>query len=87
MPQVPGWCGGSSSIARAGAKEAHRGLIKPLSDQQPAALVVVQAKLLDGHGFSPFAIERFDHAEIIALAADDNDAPASKLGSEEATQK
>jgi hypothetical protein len=48
----------------------------PLPDQQPAALVVVQRKLLDGYGRSLLAIGRLDRAEIFAAAAHDDDAPA-----------
>ena len=54
--------------------------LNPLSDQQSAALVVVQLELLDGDGLSPLAIRRFNRAEIFALAADDDDAPASQVG-------
>jgi hypothetical protein len=51
--------------------------LRPLSDQQPTALVLVQVELLDGRGLSALAIGRFDRAEIFAFAADDDDAPAS----------
>ena len=56
-----------------------RGL-KPLADQQASPLVVIQRKVLDGYGFGPLAIRRFDRAEIFALAADEDDAPASQIG-------
>jgi hypothetical protein len=48
---------------------------------EPAALIVVQLELFDGYGLiSPLAIRRFHRAQIFALAADDDDAPASELG-------
>jgi hypothetical protein len=53
----------------------------PLPDQQPPALVLVQIEQLDGHGFGPLAVGRVDRAEIFALTADDDDAPASELNS------
>jgi len=52
--------------------------LQPLPDQQPAALALVQVKLLDGYSLSPLAIRRFDRAEVFAAAADDEDAPASE---------
>ena len=43
-------------------------------------MVPIQLKVLDGRSLSPlFAIGRFNRAEIFALAADDEDAPASEL--------
>jgi hypothetical protein len=47
---------------------------------EPAPLVVVQRKLLDGHSLSSLAIGRLDRAEIFAFAAHDDDAPASQFG-------
>ena len=52
--------------------------LTPLSDQQAAALVLVQCKQLDG--LSLLAIGRFDRAEIFAATAHDDDAPAPQLG-------
>jgi hypothetical protein len=54
--------------------------LKPLPDQKPAALVLVQVKLLDGCSLGSLAIGRFDRAEIFPLAAGDGDGPASELG-------
>jgi hypothetical protein len=34
--------------------------LRPFSDQQPAVLVAVQGKLLDGHSFGPLTIGRLD---------------------------
>jgi len=49
--------------------------LRPLADQEPAALVIVQLELLDGDGLSPLAIRRFDRAEVFPFAADNDDAP------------
>jgi hypothetical protein len=54
--------------------------LKPLPDQEPPTLVVVQGKQLDGNGLGPLSVERFDIAEKFAAAAHDDDAPASQLG-------
>src|SRR5262249_35606755 len=61
------------------ANARHRRL-KPLPDQEPAPLVLVQLELLDGYGLGPLAIRRFDSADMFAFAAHDDDAPASELG-------
>jgi hypothetical protein len=37
------------------------------------------AEFLDGYRLSPLPIGRLDYAEIFALAADDDDAPAPQL--------
>ena len=52
-------------------------MLSPLSNQQSAALILVQVELLDGRGFSPLAIGRLDIAEQLTAAADEDDAPAS----------
>jgi hypothetical protein len=54
------------------------GRLKPRPDQEPATLVLVQIKLLDGHGLSLLPIGRFDRAEVFAFATHDDDAPASE---------
>jgi hypothetical protein len=41
--------------------------------------VLVQVEQLNRHSFGPLAIRRFHRAEIFALAADDDDAPASQM--------
>jgi hypothetical protein len=48
--------------------------------KKPAALVWVKVELLDGDHRGPLAIGRFDRAAILALAADDDDAPAPEIG-------
>jgi len=48
----------------------------PLLDQEPAPLILVQLELLDGNGLGSLAIRRFDRADMFALAAHDDDAPA-----------
>jgi hypothetical protein len=40
----------------------------------------IQVKLPDRHRFGPPAVGRLHRAEILALAADDGDGPASELG-------
>src|ERR1700745_2166395 len=52
-------------------------LLRPLSDQQPAALVMVQIKQLNRRSLGSLAIRRFNRAEIFVL--DDEDASASDL--------
>jgi len=47
-----------------------------LPDQQSPPLVLVQLELLDGHSLGSLAIRRFDRADVFALAAHDDDAPA-----------
>jgi hypothetical protein len=69
-----------SRAALGGPSRGYGSWLLPLSDQQPTALVLVQVELLDGRGLSALAIGRFDRAEIFAFAADDDDAPASKIG-------
>src|ERR1700751_6374497 len=54
-------------------------LLRPLSDQQPAALVMVQIKQLNRRSLGSLAIGRFNRAEIFALTADNEEASASEL--------
>jgi len=54
--------------------------LKPLPDQEPSPLILVQVKLFDGHSLSSLAIRRFDRAYMFAFAAHDDHAPASELG-------
>jgi hypothetical protein len=54
-------------------------LLRPLEDQQPPALGMIQIKQLNRQSLGSLAIGRFNRAEIFALAADDEDAPASEL--------
>jgi hypothetical protein len=49
---------------------------KPLLNQPPPMLVLIQVKLLDGHSPGSLAIGHLDRAEIFAATADDDDAPA-----------
>jgi hypothetical protein len=42
-------------------------------------MVLIQVELLDGYGLGPLAIGGFNRAEVLALAADDDDAPASQI--------
>ena len=43
-------------------------------------MILVQVKLLDGYGVGALAIRlRFDRADMFALAAHDDDAPASQI--------
>src|SRR5262249_26768501 len=61
------------------ANARHRRL-KPLPDQEPAPLVLVQLELLDGYGL---ALSRSGASTVpimFAFAAHDDDAPASELG-------
>ena len=58
------------------------GRLMPLPDQEPAPLVLVQVKLLDGCRLGSLAIGRFDRADMFAFAAHDDDAPASQFGSD-----
>jgi len=46
---------------------------RPLPDQEPPPLVLVQIKLFDDHSLSSLAIGRLDRSEIFAAAAHDDD--------------
>src|SRR5262245_49196335 len=71
-PFHAGW-----SVVRTGLGVARGGqsAFRASISLNPAALAMVQIKLLDGHRLSSLAIRRLDRADMFAFAAHDDDAP------------